>query len=127
MVSDPLIVAGFGFRGGATADSLADALDRAGGSAGVTSVATAADKARSPAFVGFSRRVSLPVRKVDPESLSRQQTATQSSASYAARSTGSVAEAAALAAAGPDAELIAPRVVSADGLATCALAKGIAG
>ena len=38
--------------------------------------------------------------------------------------TGSVAEAAALAAAGPGAQLLGPRVVSGDGLATAAIAIG---
>ncbi|MHA6346914.1 cobalamin biosynthesis protein, partial [Roseivivax sp. CAU 1761] len=38
--------------------------------------------------------------------------------------TGSVAEAAALAAAGPGARLLGPRAVSPDGCATCALAQG---
>ena len=69
------------------------------------------------------RRLGLPVHAVDAATLSRQETRTQSKPSRAARGTGSVAEAAALAAAGPGARLLAPRVVSQDGLATCALAK----
>ncbi|MEM1429934.1 MAG: cobalamin biosynthesis protein, partial [Pseudomonadota bacterium] len=55
--------------------------------------------------------------------LRRQVTATQSGASRGSYGTGSVAEAAALAAAGPGARLLAPRSVSDDRLATCALAK----
>ena len=59
--------------------------------------------------------------------LTAQATSTQSPASRASRGTGSVAEAAALAAAGPGARLLSPRVISADGRATCALAEGAAG
>lgn len=119
-----MIVAGFGFRAGATVESLADALGRAGGSEGVAALATAADKARAAPFVRFAEALSLPVHAIDAASLAGQETATRSAVSLAARDTGSVAEAAALAAAGQGARLIAPRVVSGDGMATCALAEG---
>ena len=49
---------------------------------------------------------------------------TQSEASFRRYGTGSVAEATALLAAGKGARLIAPRVVSSDGMATCAIAEG---
>lgn len=115
-----VIIAGFGFRVGATVESLASAFARAGGQADV--FATAHDKARADVFARFTagRRVA----EIPPEALAAQVTLTQSAASQAARGTGSVAEAAALAAAGPGARLIAVRVVSEDGCATCALAKG---
>ncbi len=119
-----MIVAGFGFRSGATAQSLADALDSAGGNRRVTALATAADKARADPFACFAQALALPVHAIDAEVLARQETVTRSRASQTARGTGSVAEAAALAAAGPGARLIAPRVVSSDGMATCALAEG---
>jgi len=122
MAGDPMIVAGFGFRAAATADSLRDAYVRAGGTA--KAVATAADKAQAAAFQDFAARVALPVYAIAPEVLVKQQTLTSSEASREARHTGSVSEAAALAAAGPGGRLITPRVVSADGMATCALAKG---
>ncbi|MGB2894409.1 MAG: cobalamin biosynthesis protein, partial [Albidovulum sp.] len=51
--------AGFGFRAAATVESLADALERAGGS--VDRVATAADKADAPAFRTLARDLGLPV------------------------------------------------------------------
>jgi cobalt-precorrin 5A hydrolase len=51
-------------------------------------------------------------------------TVTQSGASHRARRTGSVAEAAALVAAGPGATLLGARAVSGDRMATCALAEG---
>jgi cobalt-precorrin 5A hydrolase len=51
-------------------------------------------------------------------------TITQSPRVQALRGVGSVAEAAALAAAGPNARLLGPRAVSACGTATAALAEG---
>lgn len=119
-----MIVAGFGFRGAATAESLRDAFRAASSGRPVAALATAADKARAPAFEMLAARLSLPIQALAPEALVDQETATRSPASQTARSTGSLAEAAALAAAGPGARLIAPRVVSKDRLATCALAEG---
>ncbi|UWQ94622.1 cobalamin biosynthesis protein [Rhodobacteraceae bacterium M385] len=116
-----MIVAGFGFRASATADSLADAYGRAGGGAG--RLATAADKARSDAMIAFASQVAVPLVGVLPDELTKQATLTLSTASQNQRDVGSVAEAAALAAAGPGARLLAPRVISADRLATCALAS----
>nr|WP_026758893.1 cobalamin biosynthesis protein [Sediminimonas qiaohouensis] len=114
-----MIVAGFGFRTGATPESLRDALGRAGGQA--DRVATLADKAASEAFRAFA--ASYHVTKVKPEALRDVRTATHSTQSRTVRQTGSVAEACALAAAGPNARLLAPRVISHDRLATCALAQ----
>ncbi len=119
-----MIVAGFGFRTAARAESLQDALNRADAPARPDLLATAADKAGTEVFRGFARAVDLPVWPVAAADLSRQVTASQSAASRAARDTGSVAEAAALAAAGPGARLLGPRVVSGDRMATCALAQG---
>lgn len=122
-----MIVAGFGFRKAATSESLADALRQAQGVRGeqrVTAFATAADKARAPVFVALAERHVVRLLAIDATALARQETATHSDASLAARGTGSLAEAAALAGAGQDARLIVARVVSGDGMATCALAKG---
>ncbi|WP_298836742.1 cobalamin biosynthesis protein [uncultured Roseobacter sp.] len=119
-----MIVAGFGFRSTATPESLRAALGACVATARPDAVATAADKARSDAFAGFAADLGLRIIPVDPDTLARQQTSTHSAASDAARGTGSVAEAAALAAAGSGARLLAPRVVSQDGMATCALAEG---
>lgn len=117
-----MIVAGFGFRAAATADSLRDAYARAGGTAEV--FATAQDKASAHAIIALAAEQGARVTAVSPETLAAQPTLTQSQASRAARQTGSVAEAAALIIAGPGARLLAPRVVSADRMATCALAQG---
>lgn len=113
-----MIVAGFGFRRAATLDSLADALAATGGAP--DALATAADKAS--ALAPLAARLGLPVHAVAPEALSAARTRTDSTASRTHRGTGSVAEAAALAAAGPGARLLAARAISSDRMATCALA-----
>jgi cobalt-precorrin 5A hydrolase len=124
MAGDTVIVAGFGFRSAVREASLADVLARCPRGTEATLLATAEDKARTPAFARFAAAKGLPVRAIDAGLLTGQVTRTRSAASRAARGTGSVAEAAALAAAGPGARLLGPRVVSGDGMATCALAEG---
>ena len=118
-----MIVAGFGFRSAATSASLRDALDRTGRAPQINRIATAKDKAETGAFQCLARDVGLPAHGIDSALLAAQQTVTVSAASQAARGTGSMAEAAALAAAGPGARIIVPRQISTDGMATCALAE----
>ncbi|MEO9650976.1 MAG: cobalamin biosynthesis protein [Roseobacter sp.] len=119
-----MIVAGFGFRQSARIDSLVDALQRASLMQTPENIATVSDKAETSVFRAFAQQLMLPIIEVSAENLSAQETVTMSQASLSARQTGSVAEAAALAGAGLGARLLAPRVISSDGLATCALAKG---
>lgn len=119
-----MIVAGFGFRAAATADSLRDALARVAGERGLTAFAAPEDKARAACLIELSRETAISVRAITADELSRQQTLTETARVRAARGTGSVAEAAALAAAGPGARLLAPRSISDDRLATCAIAMG---
>lgn len=119
-----MIAAGFGFRSGATEASLADAFAKAAGARRPGLLATAEAKAAAPAFRALAQRIGVDAVGVAGEDLKRQICETRSPASEAAYGVGSVAEAAALAAAGPGARLLAPRVVSADRLATCALAMG---
>ncbi|MEX3014703.1 cobalamin biosynthesis protein [Gymnodinialimonas hymeniacidonis] len=114
-----MIVAGFGFRGAATAESLANAYAKAGEAA---FAATVSDKV-SGVFSDFAASNGLTVLDILPEQLVLQETATQSFTSLAERGTGSVAEAAALAGAGEGSHLIRTRVISDDGCATCALAE----
>jgi cobalt-precorrin 5A hydrolase len=120
-----MIVAGFGFRRAATAESLLDALDKAQGPQAPALLATAEDKAAAPAFQALSARLGLPIHAVTPDALARVETPTRSATVRALRGSGSVAEAAALVAAGPGASLLGPRAVSADRMATCALATRI--
>ncbi|MBU2890711.1 cobalamin biosynthesis protein [Celeribacter halophilus] len=116
------VIAGFGFRTGASVQSFEDALAQAAQGREVTAIATLSDKAATPAFAAFLRATGLPLYCVSQEQVQRMGTATQSTASQAARQTGSVAEAVALAAAGRGARLLGARVVSQDRRATCALA-----
>jgi cobalt-precorrin 5A hydrolase len=111
-----MIVAGFGYRSGATVASLRSALALAQVDApSVTHVATLADK------LPLLEALGLPVIAVD--AVAGIATPTHSVASFAARGSGSVAEAAALAAAGPGARLLVNRQISPDRLATCAIAE----
>lgn len=117
-----MIVAGFGFRASASVESLLDAYARATAKEAAGALATISDKAESAVFKELAQTLSLPVHHVAPDAVSGFETPTESAYSQAARGTGSVAEATALAAVGAGAELIQPRVVSHDRLATCALA-----
>lgn len=116
-----MIVAGFGFRNGATLAALQDALARAGGAKGVTHLATLAAKADG--LKPLARSLDLPILALAPGALRGMPTPTQSGRVQALYGTGSVAEAVALAAAGPDARLRRPRAVSGDGTATAAIAE----
>jgi cobalt-precorrin 5A hydrolase len=116
-------VAGFGFRGTATLASLLDALDRAGGEVGL--LATAEEKAGAPVAGAFAARLGLALVPVSRERLAGADVLTRSARVMARFGTGSVAEAAALAAAGRGARLVGPRVVSGDGLATVAIAERV--
>ncbi|MCW1431228.1 cobalamin biosynthesis protein [Novosphingobium sp. JCM 18896] len=123
MERDAVIVAGFGFRQGTALPELRAALDLAQADLpAVEALATPRDKAAG--LAPLAQTLGLPLITVDEAALETQQTITQSSASLAARRTGSVAEAAALAAAGPGARLLGPRHVSPDRMATCAIAQG---
>lgn len=115
-------VAGFGFRKGASEAALADALAKAGGSDGLDALASLAGKADNAALKALAERLALPVIAIDSGTLSAQITLTQSARILAMHGTGSVAEAAALAACGPGARLLGPRHSSADRMATAAIA-----
>ena len=120
-----MIVAGFGFRDGAAADSLAAALDDALAAAGLDTppdlLATLPAKAAHPAFLALAERLGLATRAAAPDG---RPLITRSPAVLARHGTGSVAEAAALAAAGPGGRLAGPRTISFDRMATCAIALG---
>lgn len=113
-------VAGFGLRGAATVAELAQLL----GTVRVDALAAPADKADHPALTAFAARLALRLIPVPPERLAEQPAPTLSSRQPPRYGTGSVAEASALAAAGPGARLILPRQVGAAGTATMAIAEG---
>lgn len=116
-------VAGFGFRAGARIASLEAALARAGGAAGLDALATAEDKAAIGPLKKLSVRLGLPLLSIAVDQIATADVALSLRAPprYGGRS---LAEAAALIAAGPGGRLIVPRVVSADGMATVAIAEG---
>ena len=117
-----MIVAGFGFTTSATIASLRDAYAQTGQQADI--LATALAKADADCITHLSAELQAPLHAIAPADLSAQTTLTQSDNSAASHNTGSVAEAAALVAAGPGASLLGPRTISADRHATCALAEG---
>jgi cobalt-precorrin 5A hydrolase len=118
-----VIVAGFGFRSGVGLASLRAALVLAQkGLSPVTHLATVSSKL--PDLAPLAEALGLPLASVSSERLAELRTFTHSAASTAAHGTGSVAEASALAAAGPGARLLAPRRISVDRMATCAIAEG---
>ena len=120
-----MIVAGFGFRAEATLASLQDALASAQqGQPQITLLATPSDKAALVELL--AEAMDLHLVAIDPDALCAAQTATKSAFSLKIRQTGSVAEACALAAAGPGARLLTPRHISQDRMTTCAIAEGSA-
>lgn len=132
------MVAGFGWRAGATPASLRAALELAlrqvSGLVGpLTLLATAEDKAQAACLQTLAAQLGLPVRAVPLALLRAMPTATRNAVVERLRGSGSVAEAAALAAAQaasqatasatvPSARLLHSRSISPDRLATCALA-----
>jgi cobalt-precorrin 5A hydrolase len=118
-------IAGMGFRKGAGIDSLRGALIAAGGTNGLVALATAAEKAEAPSLIALAAELRLPICAIAPTALAAMETQTRSDRIASRFGTGSVAEASALAAAGPAARLLGPRAVSADGMATAAIAEGI--
>jgi cobalt-precorrin 5A hydrolase len=126
---EAMIVAGVGFRQGVEAGEIValveQALARASlAPADLDRLATIEALAAVPAFAEAARQLAVPSLPVDARALAAvgPKVRTRSERSLAAHGVGSVAEAAALGAAGPDAELILMRITSPS--ATCALARG---
>ncbi len=122
-----MIVAGFGCRARATPASLGAALAAALAATGrdrPDALAIPAD--RAALLEPLAARLGVPLIPVAADVLAGVVTPTNSLASLIARGTGSVAEAAALVAAGPGARLIVSRRIDPDRLATCAIARSSA-
>ncbi|KIC50445.1 cobalamin biosynthesis protein [Tateyamaria sp. ANG-S1] len=115
-----MIVAGFGFSTKATAASLADALAQHD----VTPDAVATLETKASALQSFARAKGIQTITVSAVDAKAQTTVTHSARSSAEKDMPSVAEATALAAAGPGATLIGSRTISHDRMATCAIAEG---
>jgi cobalt-precorrin 5A hydrolase len=122
-----MIVAGVGCRKGASATAIADAIACALRRAGlercsIAKIATSAAKGAEPGLAAAALSLGVPlvlVPQADLEAASSR-TKTHSQRVMALAGVPSVAEAAALAVAGPTARLLTPRI--AVGTATCALA-----
>jgi len=117
-------VAGLGFRREANIDSLREALVAAGGARGLDALATASDKADAPVLISLARELGLTIKAIPAEKLAGIETPTRSERIETLRGVGSLAEAAALAAAGRHARLVSTRIVSRDKTATAAIAEG---
>jgi cobalt-precorrin 5A hydrolase len=79
---------------------------------------------RAPEVAALAAQAGLPLRLVAETALAGVDTPTRSARMLARYGTGSLAEAAALVAAGPGARITQPRVVAPDGSATLAIAEG---
>jgi len=117
-------VAGLGFQRQASLDSLREALLAAGGIHRLDALATASDKATAPVLIALARELGLPIKAIPADQLAAIETPTRSARILSMRGTGSLAEAAALAAAGPYGRLVSTRIVSRDRTATAAIAEG---
>ncbi len=114
-----MIVAGFGCRRGVTETQVRAAYEAAGRVASV--LATAEAKTNEPGLAAFAKTLGLPFVGVSIEAMQAAPAVTVSEASLREAGVPSVAECSALAAAGPEAVLIVPRVVV--GPVTCAIAS----
>jgi len=117
-------VAGLGFKRDVTLASLREVLVSAGGCEGLAFVATVSDRVETAALKVLAGELNVPVKAIPADVLAGIVTPTQSKLVKEKFGTGSVAEAAALAAAGRHARLISTRVVSKDRTATAAIAEG---
>jgi cobalt-precorrin 5A hydrolase len=121
-----MMVAGIGCRRGCGGDVIAALVQRASRAADCVLSALAAPEFRrdEPGVQLAARTLALPLMVVDRTALAAAQPRCVTRSARAVQATGfaSIAEAAALAAAGADAMLILPRI--AGGGATCAIAGG---
>lgn len=121
-----MIVAGVGFSSNCGPEELADLVRQAQAAARRTATALAAPawKAQADCLTAAATMLALPVLAVERDALAaaEDRILTQSAVSRAATGVGSIAEAAALAAAGPGSRLALARISSAH--ATCALSEG---
>jgi cobalt-precorrin 5A hydrolase len=122
------MVAGIGCRSGVSAEEVESALRTAlssVSSAGRTLslIATPASRGREPGILAAAASRDIPLRLISQSALeaANPETLTHSDRSMAAMNVHSVAEAAALAGAGPHSRLLGPRIAL--GPVTCALAE----
>ncbi|WP_406650370.1 cobalamin biosynthesis protein [Aliisedimentitalea scapharcae] len=119
-------VAGFGFRSGATVADLRDVLALTGQTP--DAVASISTKAQTPVLQRLAKELDVPLIALDENEIAGEQTLTCSPRIKARFGTGSLAEAAAQAGArtsvkGATVRLLSPRVITANGNATVAIAQ----
>lgn len=123
-----MTVAGLGCRAGVTADDVAAAIraacDALGAGLALDALATSVEKSAEPGIRGAAAALGLPLIAVTAEDLAAAapQAVTRSPRVLALKGVGSVAETAALAAAGRAARLIVAR--RSVGGVSCAIARG---
>ncbi|UWQ93302.1 cobalamin biosynthesis protein [Rhodobacteraceae bacterium M382] len=122
-------VAGFGFRSGATVADLRDVLALTGQTP--DAVASISTKAQTPVLQQLAKELDVPLIALDENEIAGEQTLTCSPRIKARFGTGSLAEAAAQAGArtsvkGATVRLLSPRVITANGNATVAIAQATA-
>ncbi|WP_169546401.1 cobalamin biosynthesis protein [Sneathiella aquimaris] len=113
---------GIGFRSDATLASFEDVYEKVNSGFHICGVATLSGKEKTPAFIQFISEMDVPVSVHSRESLGRFKTPSVTVKSVEIYGVSSVAEASALAAAGPSSRLCGKRQVSDDGMATAAIA-----
>jgi cobalt-precorrin 5A hydrolase len=125
MERDIMRTVGIGFRAAAELSSLQDALQKALSLNGtkIDAIVTESAKSREKVFRELAAVLQVPGLGIAPRDLEQMITPTQSQRIQDRFGTGSLAEAAALVAAGPTARLVVERVISSDGMATAAIAE----
>ena len=123
-----MIVAGIGYRQAATLDDLREAITLTGATPQALASVTA--KTRGAALISLAQEMNLPLIAVDEDHLPSALTPTTSERIEARFGTGSLAEAAAILAAGQNADgtaarITVPRVQTKNGMATAAIAERI--
>lgn len=113
---------GIGFRSDATLASFEDVYEKVKSGFQICGVATLSGKEKTQAFIQFINELDVPVSVHSRESLARLKTPSITVKSVEVYDVSSVAEASALAAAGPSGQLCGKRQVSEDGMATAAIA-----
>ena len=124
-----MIVAGFGFRKNVQLESLQEVYQAICAHHRLAQkdffgIATHIDKAQNTALQSLSQNLNLSIIAVPQNEIDLQKTQSHSELSLQHYNTSSLSEASALAAAGANSYLLGHRMVSKDGFATCALAKG---
>jgi cobalt-precorrin 5A hydrolase len=127
-VSEGRLIAGIGLRPGTSQADIAACLDQALAEAGLTGkrvprIATLATRGAEPGLLALAKARDAELVAIPDEALKgfEASCATRSTRISALYGVGSVAEAAALAAAGPGGVLVQPRIATAR--VTCALAR----